>query len=74
MRLDPGYDVYSDEVGHCSGVMSANSDPKLAIVPIGYRPGPAADRSIVLISWDAGAVKLSSSLSCIGRPASTGVG
>ena len=43
-RLDPGYDVYSDEVGHCSDVMSANSDPKLAIVPIGYRPGPAADQ------------------------------
>src|SRR3954469_20791228 len=35
-----------------------HSDPKLAIVPVGYRPGLAADRSIVLISWDSGAVKL----------------
>jgi hypothetical protein len=53
---------------------ATDSNRKPAIVPIGYRPGPAADRSIVLISWDAGAVKLSSSLSCIGHPASTGVG
>ena len=53
---------------------ATDSNRKPAIVPIGYRPSPAADRSIVLISWDAGAVKLLSSPSCIGHPASTGVG
>jgi hypothetical protein len=42
---------------------ASDSNRKPATVPIRCRPSMAADRSLVLISWDTDPVKLSSSLS-----------